>query len=201
MIKFPGISTCREHVNLFPPSGRSPPLVRVRHFRSASYSHPLLPPDTYISPSPFSPPSLPRVPKTPRNHHHPLFLFSAYPRNHPLEQPARARVVEINCTRSAQQHRRVRASPTLSLTPTRHWHLRPRIYQSRDEFDMPCTGERKGEASARCSPAIRGSVVSYCYLSWELLCIASWLRQQTQPMQSICFNVIPNTSNTYCIIF
>jgi len=62
-------------------------------------------------------------------------------------------------------------------------------------------GERKGEASAWCSPAIRGSVVSYCYLSWELLCIASWLRQQTQPMQSICFNVIPNTSNTYCIIF
>lgn len=116
------------------------PLVRVRHFRSHStpFYHPI-----HISHRHRSPPSLPCVPKTPRNHHHPLFLFSAYPRNHPLEQPARARMVEINCTRSAQQHRRVRASPTLSprlVTDT--WG---RAYTSRG-MSLICRvqGEEKG---------------------------------------------------------
>lgn len=97
-----------------PPPLPAAPATRSRSpLPFASYSTPFYHP-IHISHRHHSPPSLPCVPKTPRNHHHPLFLFSAYPRNHPLEQPARARVVEINCTRSAQQHRRVRASPTLS---------------------------------------------------------------------------------------
>lgn len=125
MIKFPGISTCREHVNLSPSSPPVAPATRsfttsVRPTPTPFY-HPIHISHRHRSPA--SPASL-NPTKTITT---PLFLSSAYPRNHPLEQPARARVVEINCTRSAQQHRRVRASPTLS--PTRHWHLRPRVYQ------------------------------------------------------------------------